>query len=344
MLKKSNDIYYYSTSYVLYTNTHTHMHTFCVCAFICIKVTYVCTYNRTYNIYYSAVQFYIILSPHNSIMWNSFCARAFCVCVCVCALYVCQCEVLLLQIINEWNDKRKSYRDHTILDCFSISNNHTDRLSYELFWHGRRIEKFLIRNCRNDPLSQSEQYRGVYICVACIVLMCLYHFYFAPMCVLLYLVNVKREKGPRLLAAYTWFAAVDFFRFFFLNIYFGLYVCVGCVCVFYLILFWLRSAFESCWIWDMKTLIICIFCMVLHSLLPNQLFLYLGRSFVLSVSPWARRRKMKPTTTQPPPPPALTIDINASAASSQSLLLTSIVYVDATIEISLDTHTLTYVQ
>lgn len=31
-----------------------------------------------------------------------------------------------------------TYCDHTILDCFSISNNHTDGLSDELLWHGRR--------------------------------------------------------------------------------------------------------------------------------------------------------------------------------------------------------------
>lgn len=37
-----------------------------------------------------------------------------------------------------------TYRDHTILDCFSISNNHSDGLSNELLWHGRRT-KFRIR-------------------------------------------------------------------------------------------------------------------------------------------------------------------------------------------------------
>lgn len=30
-----------------------------------------------------------------------------------------------------------TYRDYTILDCFSVSNNHTDGLSDELLWHGR---------------------------------------------------------------------------------------------------------------------------------------------------------------------------------------------------------------
>lgn len=38
-----------------------------------------------------------------------------------------------------------TYRDYTILDCFSISNNHTDGLSDELLWHGRSKNPYRTR-------------------------------------------------------------------------------------------------------------------------------------------------------------------------------------------------------
>lgn len=41
-----------------------------------------------------------------------------------------------------------TYRDHSILNCFSISNNHTDGLSNELLWHGRR------NTTKNNHLSK----------------------------------------------------------------------------------------------------------------------------------------------------------------------------------------------
>lgn len=56
-----------------------------------------------------------------------------------------------------------TYRDHTILDCFSISNNHTDGLSNELLWHVRRNAP---KNRLTNVCRRRSRILYVYSCVA----------------------------------------------------------------------------------------------------------------------------------------------------------------------------------
>lgn len=113
-------------------------------------------------------------------------------------------------------------------------------------------------------------------------------------CVCMYMcsciVSMSNQKKSQILAAYTWyiFSAVGFSWFSFL---FGFYVCV-CVYVYVwlFVLFYFLAHFIYCEALflnhvgsDKKTLIICVFCMVLHLILSNEL-LHLGHTLISSAS------------------------------------------------------------